>query len=149
MLAREAPSTVRAAGIHDRRARLLERLRHGGAADHLEELPVEVELRFVAPQPLNDGQPLREVVVPLVVLPQRGAEHVQLRLVPAADDVKAEASARDQVDGSGLLGRDDRMDGRGVGCGEHGGMGRGLRDASRPGERVHDHAAGMAGLPST
>ena len=61
-----------------------------------------------------------------VVLHLRLAEHLDLRLVPAGDDVEAEAAAGDVVDGGGLLGGHDRMDGRHVRGGEDAGiLGRG------------------------
>jgi hypothetical protein len=73
-------------------------------------------------------------LVALVVFHQRRAEHFDLRLVPAGDDVQCKTAAGNVIDGLTLLGGHDRMNRRHVRGGENCRIfGRGA-DASGPRE---------------
>ncbi len=97
------------------------------------EAAVVIERRVLRPQPLDDAEPFLGAFVALGVSHHRSAEHVDLRLVPAGDDVEGVASAGDVVDRGRLLGRHDRMVERDVRGREHAGLaGRG-GDAGGPG----------------
>ena len=97
VLGREMPAFLGAARIHQRRERLLDRLRHGEALVDLDELSFVVEILLARPQKLHHLDPFGRMVVAGVVLHLRHAEHLELRGEPAADDVKREASVGDVI----------------------------------------------------
>ena len=82
--------------------------------------PVEVEILLRAPGLLDGVDPVLRVGVARLVLALLHAEHLELALVPAGDDVEAEAAVADVVGGDALLGGDDRMEQRRVHGAEHG-----------------------------
>jgi len=140
ILRRKVLPLVRAAGIHHRRKRLLDRLRLQIAFLYLVETAFEIERLVARPQLLQDVQPLGGAIVAVIVLHQRRAEHLDLRPVPAGDDVEREAAAGDMVDGRRLLGRHHRVDGRYMRGGEDAGiMGRGAHRRS-PGKALEARA---------
>jgi hypothetical protein len=132
----EVAAFARAAGVHQRRKRLLDRLRHREAFADAKILAVEIEFLVARPEQLHDLDPLRRVVVAGVVLHDVAAKHFELGREPAADDVERETAVADVIDGRRLLRRHDRMDGRHVRGGQDAGaLGR-LGDAGRPGISV-------------
>jgi hypothetical protein len=114
----------RAAGIHHHRVGFLDRLRLQPALFDLVELAFVVELFFAGPKQLDDLEPFDGAVITRVVLELLFAEHLDLGLVPAGDDIEVEATAGHMIDGRGLLGGHDGMDGRHM---------RGGKDARIPG----------------
>jgi hypothetical protein len=100
----------------------------------LDVLAVEVEVLVRAPRHLDGVDPVLRVGVARLVLALLHAEHLELALVPAGDDVEAEAALADVVGGDALLGGDDRMKQRRMHGAEHGdALGRG-EQAGRPGD---------------
>src|SRR5262249_9074971 len=83
------------------------------------------------PHRLDRVEPFLAIGIAVVMLALCNAEHVELVLVPAADDVDAEAAAAHLVDGDELLGREYRMDQRRV---------NGAKDAERL--RMRQESAG-------
>jgi hypothetical protein len=126
----------RAAGVHDRGERLLDRLGLQIAFLDLEEAAIEIERLFPRPKLLDDVEPLHRAVVAVVVLHQRRAEHLDFRPIPAGDDIDGEAAVADVIDGGRLLGRHHRMDRRHVRGREDAGIVRGGAHASGPGEAL-------------
>ncbi len=136
ILGREMAALVGAARVHHHRVRLLDRLRSQPAFLDLVEASVEIELLLPRPQLLDDLEPFDRALVALVVLHLRLAEHLDLGLVPAGDDVEAEAAVGEMIDGGRLLRRHHRMHGRDMrGREDAGPRGRGA-DAGCPGERL-------------
>src|SRR5262249_60227167 len=97
-----------AAGIHAPRPGPAMGLRIAAHRLELDELPVEVEIVAVRPDQLDDVDPFLRVVVADSVLALLDAEHLELVLVPADDDVEAEAALADVIGGAHLLGGEDR-----------------------------------------
>ena len=71
--------------------------------------PFIVERSFTGPDPLDDAPPFFALRVALVVLVLRHPEHLELVLVPATDDVDAEATLANMVRRRHLLGSDKGM----------------------------------------
>ena len=131
----ERVANFAAAGVHDRRARGLQRLGLAPQLFAVEELAVMVEGVGFGPQALDQLEPFRRVVVAPVVRRQLQAEHVELVLEPAGHDVEREAAARDVVGGGGHLGHGEGVDQRGV----HGG-----EDRAVAGDGAHGGGPGQA-----
>src|SRR5262249_56097767 len=120
-------------GVHQGGVRALDRLGRQIALGDLVELAFVVEAFVLGPQPLDDGEPLLGAGVAVLVGHHHAAEHVDLRLVPAGDDVERIAPTGNMVDYGRLLGGDDRVIERDVRGREHAGLaGRG-GDAGGPG----------------
>ena len=100
------------------------------------KLPGEIELLFARPGELHRVEPFLRVFIALLVIAQRRAEHRELALVPAADDVEAEAAFADMIGGDEFLGRDQRMEERRMHRAEHG-------HAPRLGEEARGPAHGL------
>ena len=105
-----------------------------------DELAVEVKILTRRPGELDDVEPLLGVGVARLVVAQRGAEHLEFALVPAADEVEAEAPLTDMVGGDELFRGDQRRDQRRVHGPEHRqplGLGE---QATGPGHRLQGRA---------
>ena len=101
---------------------------------------MEVEVLLVGPDHLDDVDPFLGVFVALLVLALLHAEHIELALVPADDDVQPESPFADMVGGDHLLGRHDRIEQRRMHGAEHGdALARG-QQAGRPGDRLERRA---------
>src|SRR5437764_73102 len=85
--------------------------------------------RTPRPEQPSDVERLGGISVKAIVVEEWGAEHLQLRRVPAAHDVEREASPRDVVDRRGLFRGHDWVDHWHVRGGEDRGM---LRDRGHP-----------------
>ena len=120
------------AGVHDRRVGILDRLRRQIALLDLEEAALVVERLVLGPQPLDDGDPFLGAGVAVLVGQHRLAEHLDLGLHPAGDDVEDEAAVGDVVDRRRLLGGDDRMVDGDVRGRDHADLGHGSRRCRRP-----------------
>ena len=94
---------------------------------------------------LEDVQPFCGAFVAIVVLHHRRAEHLDLGLVPAGDDVEREAAAGDVIYGGRLLRRHDRMNGRHMRGGEDAGIARRGADGRRPGETLEARTVKVGG----
>ena len=92
-----------------------------------------IELVVLGPQPFDDGEPFLGHVVALVVRQHLDAEHIDLRLVPAGDDVEDHAAVGNMVDDGALLRGDDRMVDRAMRGGDHA---DGLVEAAIPAAQV-------------
>src|SRR5258706_16142177 len=103
------------------------------SARHLKELSFEIEWGFFGPEALHDVEPLCRTVIASVMLQQWCSEHLNLRSVPAGDDVQTEPSASNVVDRRTLLGSHHRMNGWHMRRREYGGVfSRGATDPSPP-----------------
>ena len=105
----EGAAGRRGAGVHDQRARAAVGLGLGAHVLQLDELAVVFEILLRPPRHLHRVEPFLGVVVALLVVALRHAEHLELVLVPADHDVQSEAAFADMVGGDELLGRDQRM----------------------------------------
>src|SRR6266404_6477756 len=143
VLAREALTAARGTGVHDDRARLLERLRHRHRALELQELAFEVELFLRRPESLQHAHPFIEIVVARIMLRKRQAEHLELGSVPASNHIEPEAPARNVVDRGRLLGDNEGMDCGRVAGSEDSAICRCHRDACRPHKWIEHHSASM------
>ena len=143
---RELAAFAGAGGVEDRQFRC-----GTGIAKHvlqLEELAVPVEGFGAGPECLDDVEPfLRVAVACLVIVGERQSERFILRLVPAGDDVEADAAAADLVHGCQLLGDNDWMVGGGVDGGEDIDVARLGQERGRPGDRFQ-HVAMEIGFPA-
>ena len=126
----------RAAGIHDRRMRLLQRFGLAPDRDRVEALAVEVEFPVLRPRAAHEIEPFGGIFVAVVVRAHVGAEHVELVLEPAAHDVEREAPVGDVIDGRRHLRDHQRMNQRHVDGGEHRAIVRHRADRRRPGEAL-------------
>src|SRR5581483_2561248 len=99
----------------------------------------------LAPDRADDVEPLLAVLVALVVRELLLAEHLELVLVPAADEVEPEPAAGEEVDGRHLLGRDDRVDHRRVDRPEDGAARRVREHPGRPRDRLERGAVEVGG----
>jgi hypothetical protein len=93
VLDREVAAEFGGPRIHDRRVRILDRLGREIALGDLEEAPVVVERIVLGPQPPDDREPFLGAGVAVFVVQHRLAEHLDLRLHPAGDDVEREPAA--------------------------------------------------------
>ena len=114
VLGREAAPRRARPRAHDRRVGPLQRQRLGYQAGRVKEATMEVEDRLGGPEALEQFDPLRRVLVALVVRAQPQAEHAQLVCAPAGDDVDREAAAGDVIDRRGHPRDDDRVEERHV-----------------------------------
>ena len=95
---------------------------------------------MLGPGALDDVEPLLRIIVAVVVLALRDAEHLELALVPADHEVEAEAALADVVGGDELLGGDQGMKQRRVHGAEHGdALGR-RQQAAGPGHGLERRA---------
>jgi hypothetical protein len=68
-----------------------------------------VKRRWTGPDTLDDAPPFGALRIAFVMLLLRDPEHLELVLVPATDDVHAEAALANMVRCGHLLGSDKRM----------------------------------------
>ena len=149
VLHRIVPAELGGAGVHDRGVGVLDRLRRQIALLDLEEAAFVVERVVLGPQPLDDGEPFLGAGVAVLVAEHRLAEHLDLGLHPAGDDVEDEAPIGDVVDRRRLLGGDDRMVDGDVRGRDHADLGHGSGDAGGPGVGLEARApAGWSCRPS-
>src|SRR3989442_15190483 len=92
---REALADRRAARVHHRGAPTLHGLRLAPERLALEELAVPVERLLCRPQPPDQGEPLRGVVVTAVVLAPPRAGHPELLPEPPAHEIEHAAATPD------------------------------------------------------
>ena len=130
---REGLPDRRPAGVHDDRPGVAIGLGIGAHALAVEKPAREIEIAVLGPGPLDDVEPLLRVVITVVVLALRDAEHLELTLVPADHEVDAEAALADVVGGDELLGGDQGMKQRRVHRAEHGDALGGGQEAAGPG----------------
>src|SRR5437588_4901018 len=114
----------------------------------LQELSLEVEASVFGPRAFDDVDPLLRELVARIVLALGDAEHFELTLVPADDQVHSEAALADVIRGHELLGRNQRME---QGCmhgPEHGDPPGRAEQAHRPGDSLQRAAVeiGMAAI---
>src|SRR5215510_16091142 len=102
-----------------------------------------VERSFAGPDPLDDAPPFFALRVALVVLVLRYPEHLELVLVPAADDVDAEAALANMVRCGHLCGGDERMVQGHMHRAEHVEAPRHSQQTTRPGDRFKAGAVGV------
>ena len=79
-------------------------------ARKLEKLPVEVEFILFRPGALDHVDPFLGKFVAIVMVALRHAEHLELALVPAGDDVQPEAALADMIGGDHFFGGDQGME---------------------------------------
>ncbi len=108
------------AGVHDDRPPATDRFWFGANLFELDEDTVYVELIRFGPGQFYRIQPLLSVPVARLVGAQIGAEHGELILVPAADDVQSEAPAADVIGGDELFRGDKGMEHWRMDGAEHG-----------------------------
>ena len=82
--------------------------------------------------PLQDRHPFGRIVVALVVLAKRNAEHRELFDVPAGHDVEPEPPLPDVIRGDDRLGGEHRMDQRHMNGGERDDVVRRSQQRRRP-----------------
>jgi hypothetical protein len=83
-------------------------------ARKFEKLSVEIEFTLFRPGALDDVDPFLGKFVTIVMRALRHAEHLEFALVPAGDDVQAEAALADMIGGDHFLGGDQGMEQRRV-----------------------------------
>src|SRR5439155_19111711 len=110
------------------------RQRPSGDASQLVVAAGIVERLLLGPHAREDLEPLAAARVAVVVRILLEPEHVELVLVPAADDVEAEAALTDVVGGHDLLRRQDRWKDRHVDGAEDGEVPRRGEQPARPGD---------------
>src|SRR5579875_1255107 len=107
-------------------------------AMEMKELAVIIERTFARPDTLNDLPPFAAVIVAPIVILLTCPEHIELVLVPSADDVQAEAALAHMIGSDGLLGSEHRMNQRAMHGAEH-------RDIARDGEQTARPCDGLKG----
>ena len=113
---------------------------------HATELVVHahvVERSCAGPDPLDDAPPFFALCVALVVRVLCNPEHLELVLVPATDDVDAEAALANLVCRRHLLGGDERMMQWDVDSAKHVEASRHCEQATGPGDRFKAGAIGV------
>src|SRR5215813_11107267 len=95
---------------------------------------VVIERRLLRPDAEDDLEPFLATGVAVVMHVLLEPEHVELRLVPAADDVEAEAAAADVIRRDDLLRREHWRKERHMHGAEHGETLGGGQQAARPGD---------------
>ena len=80
---------------------------------------MEIEIFAVGPDQLDDVDPFLRIFVARLVVALLDAEHLELALVPADDDVEAEAALADVIGGDHLLGCDHGIEERRMHGAEH------------------------------
>ena len=101
-----------------------------------------VKRLILSPDSADDRKPFLGIGVAVIVLAQAHAEHIELGLVPAGDDVEAEPAVTDVIGGRDLLCGEDRVDQRRVdGAKEADLLGMG-QQASRPSDGLERFALG-------
>src|SRR6266446_1484558 len=143
----EPASGLGAAGVHHQRVCVIEGPWRTFHAVELVIRPLVIEPAFAGPDPLDDAPPLFALSVAGVVLLLGHPEHLELVLVPATDDVHAEASPANVVPRSHLLGRHEGMMQGNVDRAEHVQAPRRGQQATRPGNRFEAGPVGV-GLAS-
>src|SRR2546425_5429691 len=143
----ELASGLGAAGVHHQRVCVIEGPWRTFHAVELVIRPLVIEPAFAGPDPLDDAPPLFALSVAGVVLLLGHPEHLELVLVPATDDVHAEASPANVVPRGHLLGRHERMMQGNVDRAEHVQAPRRGQQATRPGNRFEAGPVGV-GLAS-
>ena len=83
-------------------------------AGKFEKFSVEIEFILFRPGALDHVNPFLGKLVTIVMVTLRHAEHLKLALVPAGDDVQAEAALADMIGGDHFLGGDQGMEQRRV-----------------------------------
>jgi hypothetical protein len=99
-------------------------------------MAIKIEILVRRPGELDDIEPFLRVFVANLVIAQRGAEHLELALIPAAHDIQAETPFADVVGGDELFGGNQRRDQRRMDGSEHGeplGLGQ---EPAGPGNRL-------------
>jgi hypothetical protein len=113
-------------------------------ARKFEKLSVEIEFTLFRPGALDDVDPFLGKFVTIVMRALRHAEHLEFALVPAGDDVQAEAALADMIGGDHFLGGDQGMEQRRV----HGAEDRDLlgscQQAAGPGDGFECRAVEVA-----
>src|SRR5947208_146085 len=99
----------------------------------LEELSLKIEIAAFRPGLLDHVEPFLGESVTRIVLALRHAEHLEFPLIPADDEIDAEASLADVVGGHEFLGRDQRVEQGRVHRAEYGHALRRREEADRPG----------------
>jgi hypothetical protein len=102
-----------------------------------------VERSFAGPDALDNAPPFFALCVALVVLVLRNSEHLELVLVPATNNVDAEAALANMVRCGHLLGGDERMMQGDVDGAEHVEAPRHCQQAAGPGNRFKAGAVGV------
>src|SRR5436309_2158949 len=143
----EPASGLGAAGVHHQRVCVIEGPWRTFHAVELVVRPLVIEPVFAGPDPLDDAPPLFALSVAGVVLLLGHPKHLELVLVPAADDVHAEASLANVVRRGHLLGRHEGMMQGNVDRAEHVEAPRRGQQATRPGNRFETGPVGV-GLAS-
>src|SRR5438552_8638694 len=143
----ELASGLGAAGVHHQRVCVIEGPWRTFHAVELVVRPLVIEAVFAGPDPLDDAPPLFALSVAGVVLLLGHPEHLELVLVPATDDVHAEASLANVVPCGHLLGRHEGMMQGNVDRAEHVEAPRRGQQATRPGNRFEAGPVGV-GLAS-
>jgi len=100
----------RRAGVHDQGARAAIGFGIGAHALEPDEATLEVEILARRPSELDDIEPVLRISITRLMVAQRGAEHLELAFVPAANEVQPEASLADVVSGNEFFGGDQRRD---------------------------------------
>src|SRR6478672_5078117 len=106
----------------------------GAHALELEELSLKIEIAAFGPGLLDNVEPFLGESVTRIVLALRHAEHLEFSLVPADDEIDAEASFADVVGGHEFLRRDQRVEQGRVHRAEYGHALRRREEADRPGD---------------
>src|SRR5438034_8703557 len=144
---REPAARLGAAGVHHQRVPIAEGTRCPLDAVETVVGSVVIEAGLSGPDPLDDGPPFFALGVAGVVLLLGPAEPVELVLVPAADDVHAEAPAADVIAGGHLLGRDERVMQGNMNRAEHVQTPGGRQEAAGPGDRLEAGSVGVGLAP--
>jgi len=79
-------------------------------AGKLEKFSVKIEFILFQPGAPDHVDPFLGKFVTIVMLPLRHAEHLELALVPAGDNVQPEAALADMIGGDHFFGRDQGME---------------------------------------
>ncbi len=143
----ELLAVARPPGRDQHRARAAPGLRLHHGLLQIEEAARIVERLRLGPAARHDVDPFLAQHVAVVVRAEVDAEHVELFLVPAADDVEAEAPLADMVGGHHLLRRDDGVDRGDVHRAERHDPARRGEKARRPGEGLEARPV-MVGGPA-
>src|SRR5262249_7799448 len=102
----------RCASVHDPRPRRAKWLRLAADCFHIEVFARKVEIFAIGPDHPDDIDPFLRIFVTLLVRALLDAEHVELALVPADDDVEPKAALADMIGCDHFLRRDYRIDDR-------------------------------------
>ena len=136
---REAAAFAGAGRVEDRD--VARRARMAVGLLQMEMRAVPVERLFARPQGLHHVEPFLRIAVTLRMFDRQvEAERFVFRLVPAGDDIEADAATADRMDGGELLGDDHRMVRRRMDRRENGEVARFRQQAGRPGDGF-EHAA--------